>query len=327
MSGGPYFEDLSVGQRFPGAPGCTLSAGRAAVHQAVVGDRLRLPLDDDLAAAVTGRSPIAHPGLVWDVAIGQSTVVTPRVRANLFYRDLVLLRLPAIGDTLRTVTTVTALRQNSRREGRPPTGLAVLRVTSVDQRDRPVLDFSRCAMLPLRQDVDTGHRDDLDRVGGGAGHDPLASVTGWDLDRWRSLVPAGPAPVAGEVIEVAGGDVVSCAPELARLTLNLARVHHDDQAGDGAGRLVYGGHTIGIALSQVCRALPDLVTVLGWRSCDHVGPVREGDTLRSTITVDAVRPIGGAGGAGGRPVELRCQVVAGPARRPVLDWRFTALVS
>ena len=41
------------------------------------------------------------------------------------------------------------------------------------------------------------------------------------------------------------GDVVSSAPELARLTLNIAATHHDSRV--GGRRLVYGGHTIGLA--------------------------------------------------------------------------------
>src|SRR5690606_11310680 len=76
---------------------------------------------------------------------------------------------------------------------------------------------------------------------------------------------------------VTGGDVVTSAPELARLTLNIAKVHHD-AAASGQGRLVYGGHTIGLALHQAVRALPELVTVVAWHGCDHTGPVREGDT-------------------------------------------------
>ena len=91
-----------------------------------------------------------------------------------------------------------------------------------------------------------------------------------------------------------GGDVVSSAPELARLTLNVAAVNHDGTAAGGT-RLVYGGHTIGIALSQAARALPGLVTVAGWHSCDHLAPVREGDTLRSSIEVESAQslPAGG----------------------------------
>jgi acyl dehydratase len=66
-------------------------------------------------------------------------------------------------------------------------------------------------------------------------------------------------------------------------------VHHDHRLGGGR-RLVYGGHTIGIALAQAYRAVPGLVTALAWKSCDHTGPVREGDTLVSTVTISDIRP-------------------------------------
>src|SRR5215475_5198085 len=163
---GPYFDDLTVGQEFTGAPAVTLTEGLAATHQAITGDRLALTLDHGLCRAVTGGGPLAPPSLVWDIAIGQSTVVTRHVRANLFYRGLAFRRAPVIGDTLRTRTEVVALRQNQPRPGREPTGLAALRITTTDQENRPVLDYWRCAMLPLRdKDAQTSHADDLDRVG------------------------------------------------------------------------------------------------------------------------------------------------------------------
>ncbi|MET0730395.1 MAG: acyl dehydratase, partial [Solirubrobacterales bacterium] len=62
---GPYFEDFERGQVFEDAPALTLTSGHAAVHQALTGDRLRLPLDAELSRAVTGRGePLAHPNLV-----------------------------------------------------------------------------------------------------------------------------------------------------------------------------------------------------------------------------------------------------------------------
>jgi hypothetical protein len=42
--GGPWFEDLHVGQVFADAPGLTLTDGHAALHQAIVGDRMTLTL-------------------------------------------------------------------------------------------------------------------------------------------------------------------------------------------------------------------------------------------------------------------------------------------
>ena len=83
--------------------------------------------------------------------------------ANLFYRGLVLRRAPLIGDTLRTTTEVVALKQNRARQDRAATGLAVLRIVTVDQQERPVLDFTRCAMLPLRDPQGaTGHADEIE---------------------------------------------------------------------------------------------------------------------------------------------------------------------
>ena len=311
MQEGPYFDELAVGQEFGGAPGITLTSGLAAAHQAITGDRLALATDHDLCRRVTGGDPLASPSLVWDVAIGQSTVVTQHVKANLFYRGLAFRRTPRLGDTLRTSTQVVALKQNQPREGRAPTGLAVLRITTVDQQRRPVLDFWRCAMLPLRdEDRQTGHADDLASVGRRWPIDrpSRALVSGWRLAEFAGQA-AGPAPCAelraGLSWAVPGGDVVSGAPELARLTLNMAMAHHDAQAAGGQ-RLVYGGHTVGLALAQAARSLPSLVTVAAWHGCDHLGPVHEGDTLRSTISVEQVDPLP----AGGGLVHLRSRVRA-----------------
>jgi acyl dehydratase len=300
----------------------TLSVGPAAVHQSILGDRMRLPLDQPLTHAVTGApAALAHPALVCDVAIGQSTLATQRVKANLFYRGLRFHRFPVLGDTLYTRTEVVGLKQNSAKPGRAPTGLAALRMTTIDQADRLVLDFHRCAMLPLRDGADTGHDDDLSTIGADAPTAPDPTEA-WDADAFRTRVP-GPhfdPTIVGAVLH-GTADVVSSAPELARLTLNIAATHHDSRV--GGQRLVYGGHTIGLALAQVTRVLPNLVTVLGWASCDHTGPVHEGDTLYSEIHVEEAAALPDGHGA---VLTLRSLVYAvDETDRQVLDWRFTAL--
>src|SRR5271163_2055375 len=163
--GGPFFEDLQVGLVADSAPALTLTEGVAAAHGAIVGDRMRLALDAELSRRVLG-SALAHPALVWDVANGQSTLFTQRVIANLFYRGFMFRRAPSIGDTLYTTTEVVGLRQNRPRSGRAATGLAALRVRTVDQKGRDVLDYTRCAMLPLRNpEGQTGHNADLEKIG------------------------------------------------------------------------------------------------------------------------------------------------------------------
>jgi acyl dehydratase len=326
MTVGPYFDQVHTGQVFTGAPSMTLTPGLAAVHQSILGDRLRLPLDSELSAAVTGLpAPLAHPGLVCDVAIGQSTLATQHVKANLFYRGLTFFRFPAIGDTLFTRTEIVGLKKNSQKPGRAPTGLMALRITTIDQADRLILDFYRCAMLPLSPGADPegcNHGDDLSTVGVDLASPPSAAAD-WNGDAFRQRVtgPHFDPGLAGSVLH-SSADVISSAPELARLTLNIAGVHHDWRL--GKRRLVYGGHTIGLALAQASRLLPNLATVLGWQSCDHTAPVYEGDTVYSELHIESAEQTDGGGLLG-----LRSLVYAfsdDPDQpRQVLDWRFTAL--
>jgi acyl dehydratase len=172
-------------------------------------------------------------------------------------------------------------------------------------------------MLPLSDsDITTGHADDLSTIGYAPKLTPLAtSMASWDLSNWPDV--ASPAVEAGAIWEVRAGDVVTSAPDLARLTLNLAHVHHD-RFSQSSGRLVYGGHTIGLAHAQLTKTLPQILTVGGWHGCDHTGPVREGDTLTSRIEVMAVSHVSGDL----RTADLRVLVRARDERgdRDVLDW-------
>jgi len=330
---GPFFEDFEPGQVFDDAPALTLTSGHAALHQALTGDRLRLALDGPLSRVVTGRDALlAHPNLVCDVAIGQSTGPTQRVKGNLFYRGLVLLRPVFVGDTLHSRTEVVGLRQNRPRPDGSATGLVALRIRTTDQDGEPVLDFWRCPMIPLRDaNAQTGHADrfedipqelDLDRV-------EAALPVGWDLGAFRDRAPGTPFAelTPGTVWELEGRDTVTGAPELVRLSLNLAAVHADAGASSHGRRLVYGGHTISVAAAHVTRAVPNLLTIVAWRGCDHLGPVFEGDVLATEVELENVRPLAGGGGL----VELRARVRAHrdglDEGADVLDWQLVGVMA
>ncbi|MBA2346948.1 MAG: hypothetical protein H0V81_01510, partial [Solirubrobacterales bacterium] len=289
----PYADDLEVGQVFV-APGVTLDSGLATLHRAACGDRLPLALDAPLFERVTGQPGIlAHPALVADVVIGQSTAPSGRVLGNLFYRGFALAPV-ALGTTLRTTTEVLALAPTKDRTKAKVT----LRATTVDEHGRTVASFLRCPLLPANAPVTA--RGEVPDV-------PLAiELPDWDLDAH----PGGGELVPGDLFEVEAHETVTLAPELARATLNLAMTHTDAEAGAHGRRLVYGGQVIGIGLAHATRALPGLATVLAWRSCDHLGPVFEEDRLRTDVEVLAVD---------GALVDLRVTVTSG--RGPVLDWQ------
>lgn len=332
--GSPFFEDLRLGQVFEDAPAVTLTSGHAAFHEAAYGDRLRLPLDAELCRAVTSNERmLANPNLVCNVAIGQTTFPSGRVIGNLFYRGLVLQRPVYLGDTLRTRTTIAALRQNRPKPGRPATGMAVFEMHVENQHGETVLHFWRCPMLPCRDpEAETGHSDSLETI---EAELDMARVQGavpsaWHLEAYRARLPGGhfDAVPEGATYVVESRDTVTFAPEITRLTLNVASAHTDGGASAHGRRLVYGGHTISTAAAQIVRALPNLLTFIAWRSCDHTAPVFEGDVLRTELQVEAKRPLADRGGL----LDLRTRVYAERARGGpdegqevlVLDWRSIA---
>lgn len=324
----PWFEDFSVGDDFSDVPAVTVTDGHCAMHQAMFGDRLRLPLDRELCRQVTGESrTLVNPSLVCNIAIGQSTFPSQRVMGNLFYRGLVLREPVFVGDTLTTSTRVAALRQNRVREGRAASGMVALEIHVRNQAGQTVVRFWRCPMIPCRDpDADTGRHDDFDLMPEEISSGSLTdAIPRWDLSPFDATVDL---PV-GRAVQVEARDTVTLAPELVRMTLNMAMTHTDAVRSVYGKRLVYGGHTISMAAAQLSRAIPSLVTLLGWFKCDHVAPVFEEDILSSVVTVESIVHTS-SGRIGIVAVETFAERgAAAPTRDDnvkVLDWRLAALL-
>lgn len=305
---GPYFEDFNVGDDYSDVPGVTITEGYTAVHQAVFGDRLKLPLDYDLSRKVTGvERGLVNPSLVTNIAIGQSTLASQRVVGNLFYRGLCFQAPVFIGDTLKTVTKVVALKQNKPKPNRAATGMVALEMHVRNQKDETVLFFWRCPMIPCRDpNANTGRDDDFSLMPESI-PDLEKFVPHWDLAEFRRHCHGSHGDVleVGQAFRVDSRDTVTLAPEIVRLTLNMAMTHTDASRSVYGKRLVYGGHTISIAASQLTRALPNLVTPLAWHSCEHTAPVFEGDILQSSLCVESVKAL-----KSGHLADLKVEVVA-----------------
>ena len=331
---GPWFEEFELGDLFADAPAITITEGHTALYQAIFGDRQRLPLDAPLCASVSGlEKQLVNTGLVCNVAIGQTTFASQRVMGNLFYRGMIFKSPVYIGDTLSTTTKVVALRQNRVRKGRAASGMVALEVEVKNQWGGQVMLFWRCPMIPCKDpDADTGRQDSFDQLPQELSMPDLVhAVPDWDLNQFSERVNGSHFQdlTSGSRFIVESQDTVTSAPELARLTLNMAMTHLDASKSVYGKRLVYGGHTISIAAAQMVRALPAIITVIGWRSCDHLAPVFEQDLLRSEVTLGEKRALESGGGL----VNIQIEVYAtrgseAPERGDnikVLDWHLVGL--
>jgi 2-methylfumaryl-CoA hydratase len=234
-----------------GAPSITVTDGHAAVYAALFGDRMRLPLDRHLAQRVTGDA---------------RALCHPYLAMHL-----------AAGQT-------TYASQHVK-------GNLFYRGVLLQ---RPV--FVGDSLIACRDpNADTGCNDDFDWIKQRFEPAELrdALPRHWDLAPLASDVIGLKAPrvAVGDEFEVAPKDTVTCAPELVRMSLNIAYTHTDETRSYLGQRLVYGGHTISFALAQITRALPNLLHMVAWRHCDHLGPVLEGDLISTRFTVVDCTPV------------------------------------
>ena len=320
---GPFYDQLRVGEELPRQPSMTIDEGMAALYQSWVGERLPMALDGAVYEAVTG-SPgrLASPGLVMQLSIGLSTTISRRAIANLFYRDVRLVRPVTLGESVATVVTVAALSDGSHKEGRDRRGKVLVDIVTT-ANGIPAVVYQRCPMLPQADnDAAPGHTDDL----GEDGELDLAAYALLVPDHW-DFTPLGDPTTwaAGETITDPTRDVIDGATGMVRLTHNLAMVHRDVEKSPYPQRLVYGGHVVGLAQASLSRVLPGMATVVGWHGCEHTGPAFEGDLLSFRHTLLDVIPAG-AGPARGRAFAIRVQ---GTAHRDegdaeVLDWTLVA---
>lgn len=315
---GPYYEDLSVGQVLPRQPSVVVDEGMAALYQSMVGERLPMVMDPAVFEAVTGRrGRLASPALAIHLSIGHSTTLTRRVIANLFYRDLRLLKPVLVGQSIATTVTVVALADSRPRPGRPHRGKVLVNVVTTADGE-PAVTYRRAPLMPQASDVQPGHAGDL-------GSDPPL-----DLASFAGLVPAdwdftvlGPGTdwKPGDTVVDPARDVVDNALALVRLTNNLAMVHRDADESPYPQRLLYGGHIVGLAQASLSRVLPGMATVVGWHACDHTGPAFEGDQVSFRHTLLDTAPAGA-----GRAFAVQVEGFAHRSEEPnkILDWTAIA---
>ena len=316
---GPYYEELSVGQVLPRQPSVVIDDGMAALYQSMVGERLPMALDPAVFEAVSGRpGRLASPALVMHLSIGHSTTLTRRGIANLFYRDVRLLRPVLIGQSIATTVTVVALADSRPRPGRPHRGKALVDIVTTADGE-PAITYQRAPLLPQATDEQPGHDDDL------------GSGSSLDLAGYAELVPAdwdfaplgaGTEWQPGTTVADPARDVVDNALQLVRLTNNLAMVHRDADESPYPQRLLYGGHVVGLAQASLSRVLPGMATVVGWHGCDHTGPAFEGDQVSFRHTLLDTALVGR-----GRAFAVQVEGFAHRTEEPdkILDWTVVAV--
>ncbi len=281
---GRFFEDYRVGQVIEHAVPRTVSGGERALYHALYPARHALYSSDEFAESCGLSGSPVDDLIAFHVVFGKTVPdISLNAVANLGYAEGRWLKPVYTGDTLRSVSEVIGLKQNSNGKS----GVVWVRTTGLNQFDEPVLEYVRWVMV-RKGDLDAPAPEtvipDLSKV---VTPEALVIPEGLDFLTYNFTLAGEPHRWAdyeiGEKIDHVDGVTIE-EPEhmmATRLWQNTAKVHFDATNREDGKRLIYGGHVISMARALSFNGLANAQMIVGLNGGAHANPCFAGDTVRA----------------------------------------------
>ena len=227
---GRFFEDYRIGQVIKHAVPRTISGGERALYHALYPSRHALYSSDEFAENCgINKSPVDDL-IAFHVVFGKTVPdISLNAVANLGYAEGRWLKPVYPGDTLRSVSKVIGLKQNSNGKS----GVVYVRTTGLNQFDEPVLDYVRWVMVRKR-DLDAPAPETvIPTLKSVLAVEDLEIPEGLDFLRYNFTLAGEEHRFAdyeiGEKIDHVDGVTIEEAEHMlaTRLWQNTAKVHFD----------------------------------------------------------------------------------------------------
>lgn len=281
---GRFFEDYVVGQDLVHAVPRTVSGGERALYHALYPARTALYSSDEFArASGLAASPLDDLA-AFHVVFGKTVPdVSLNAVANLGYAEGRFLKPVYQGDTLRSVSKVIGLKQNSNGKS----GVVWVHSTGFNQHDEAVIDYKRWVMVRKADPNVPAPETVIPDLAPALAADQLVVPDGLDFSGYDFALAGEPHRWAdyavGEKIDHVDGSTVEDAEHMiaTRLWQNTSKVHFDLMARTEWQRLIYGGHVISMARALSFNGLANAQMIAGINAGAHVNPCVAGDTIRA----------------------------------------------
>jgi 2-methylfumaryl-CoA hydratase len=312
---GRFFEDFTLGEEIVHAVPRTVSGGERALYHALYPARHAVCSSDVFARQVGLAGSPVDDLMVLHLVLGKSVPdISLNAIANLGYGEMRWLCPVWPGDTLRAMSTVIGLKQNSTGQS----GVVWVRTTGVNQQDQPVLDYVRWVMVRKRDAAAAAPATVVPTLAATVAADQLVIPEGLDFSRYDFALGGEPHRwgdyAIGERIDHVDGVTVEEAEHMmaTRLWQNTARVHFDATARPDGRRLIYGGHVMSMARALSFNGLANAQLVVALNGGTHANPCFAGDTVRawSEVLDKAETPAPGVGAIRLRTVAVKEQSAA-----------------
>ncbi len=280
---GRFFEDYSVGQVLTHAVPRTVTDGERALYHALYPARHALYSSDEFARSCgLPESPLDDLA-AFHVVFGKTVPdVSLNAVANLGYAEGRWLKPVYPGDTLRSVSEVIGVKQNSNGK----TGVVWVRTRGLNQLDEVVIDYVRWVMVRKSNPDAPAPETVVPELKKVLEPQDLVVPEGLDFSNYDFMQSGEPHRWGdyeiGEKIDHVDGVTVEEAEHMlaTRLWQNTAKVHFD-LTFRPEGRLIYGGHVISMARTLSFNGLANAQMIVGLNGGAHANPCFAGDTIKA----------------------------------------------
>ena len=281
---GNFFEDYSVGQILTHAVPRTVKMGERALYHALYPARHALYSSDQFAQDCGLPFSPLDDMIAFHVIFGKSVPdVSLNAVANLGYAQGRWMQPVWPGDTLRSVSEVIGLKQNSNGK----TGVVYVRTQGLNQHDEVVMEYVRWVMVRKRDASAPAPETVVPELPDAIKAADLVIPQGLDFTSYNFDLAGEPHRLGnyeiGEKIDHVDGVTIEEAEHMmaTRLWQNTAKVHFDTSARPDGSRLIYGGHVISMARALSFNGLANAQMVVGLNGGAHANPCLAGDTVRA----------------------------------------------
>jgi 2-methylfumaryl-CoA hydratase len=317
---GNFFEDFVVGDELVHATPRTVTEADAALYIGLTGSRYALYSADTFAQDCGLEGAPIDPLLAFHVVFGKTVPdISLNAVANLGYADGRFLTPVYPGDTLRAVSEVIGVKENSNGK----TGVVWVRTTGYNQENEEVLTYVRWVMVNKKDTSKPAPATVVPELPAAVNAStlprPAFSSSGYDFVLAGSPFGYEDYEIGEKIDHVDAFTVEEAEHQIAtRLYQNTAKVHfnqHEQASSRFGRRLIYGGVAISLARSLAFNGLGNAAGIIAINGGSHVNPLFAGDTVFAWSEVLDKTDLGDGTGA------LRLRLVA-TKNRPCTDFPY-----